>query len=31
MPGGMTLSLLASGGNIENALKLMNWLLDEMR
>ncbi|MEG0864177.1 MAG: hypothetical protein RSE58_10430 [Clostridia bacterium] len=31
VPGGETLSLLAAGGNIENTIKLMNYLLTEMK
>lgn len=31
IPEGQVMGLLAGGGNIDNALKLMNWLINEMR
>ncbi len=30
-PEGCVMGLLASGGNLDNTLKLMQWLIDNMR
>lgn len=30
-PQGKVMSILASGGNTENTMKLMKWLLENMR